>query len=61
MDPSIINDQVSDLFNVLPNPDKTDNSDPDLMFVTPTSNYYSASDINNLFVNQSNNSLFMFH
>lgn len=60
MDPTR-NDQVSDLFNILPNPDKSDDSDPDLMLITPTSNYHSASDINNLTASQPNNSLFMFH
>ena len=29
-----------DLYNPLPNPDKNDKADPDLMFINPQSEYY---------------------
>ena len=42
-----INSSV-DLYKVLPNPDKFDESDPDLMLSTPSSEYYSITNANNL-------------
>ena len=37
-----------DLYKILPNPDKFDESDPDLMLSTPSSEYYSITNANNL-------------
>ena len=37
----------TDLFNLISNPDKSDETDPDLMLTIPMSNYYSISQINN--------------
>ena len=37
----------TDLFNLLSNPDKSDEVDPDLMLTIPMSNYYCISQINN--------------
>ncbi len=36
-----------DLFNVIPNPDKFDERDPDNMLNLPSSNYYSVNKLNN--------------
>ena len=38
-----------DLYKILPNPDKFDETDPDLMLSTPSSEYYSITDANNLY------------
>ena len=38
----------TDLFNLISNPDKSDETDPDLMLTIPMSNYYSISQINNV-------------
>ena len=32
-----------DLYNMIPNPDKSDETDPDLMFMFPKSDYYTIS------------------
>ena len=37
----------TNLFNLISNPDKSDETDPDLMLTIPMSNYYSISQINN--------------
>ena len=37
----------TDLFNLISNPDKSDETDPDLMLTIPILNYYSSSQINN--------------
>ena len=39
----------SDLYNLLPNPDKNDEADPDSMFINPQCEYYSVSKLNNIF------------
>ena len=49
------------MYNILPNPDKFDESDPDLMLSTPISEYYSITDANNLLASTDNDSLFFFH
>lgn len=36
-----------DLLNLIPNPDESDEIDPDLMLTIPMVNYYSISPINN--------------
>ena len=38
-----------DLYKILPNSDKFDEPDPDLMLSTPSSEYYSITDANNLY------------
>ena len=46
-----VNDFINsgvDLYKILPNPDKFDESDPDLMLSTPSSEYYSITDANDL-------------
>ena len=46
-----VNDFINsgvDLYKILPNPDKFDESDPDLMLSTPSSEYYSITNANNL-------------
>ena len=46
-----VNDYINsgvDLYNILPNPDKFKESGPDLMLSTPSSEYYSITDANNL-------------
>ena len=50
-----------DLYKILPNPDKFDESDPDLMLSTPRSEYYSITDANNLLADVDNDSIFLFH
>ena len=37
----------TDLLNLIPNPDESDEIDPDLMLTIPMVNYYSISPINN--------------
>ena len=57
-------DEDLDSFNILPNPDKTDNNDPDLVLNIPTSNYHSLPGINrilNAFINKNLLSLFHFN
>lgn len=51
-----------DMFDIIPNPDKFDESDPDLMLNSPVSNYFSMSKINSI-LNKTGrpNSLSMFH
>ena len=51
-----------DLFNVIPNPDKFDQRDPDNMLSLPSSNYYSINRLNN-YLNMLTNkkSISLFH
>ena len=59
-----VNDFINsgvDLYKILPNPDKFDESDPDLMLSTPSSEYYSITDANNLLADVDNDSIFLFH
>ena len=51
----------SDLHNLLCNPDKRDEFDPDLMLSSLTSSYYSMSNVNNVLNNVGSNSLSLFH
>ena len=39
---------LSDLYNLLPNPDKNDEADPDSMYINPQSEYCSVSKLNNI-------------
>lgn len=52
--------ETVDLFDMFPNPDKCDESDPDLMFASPCSDYYSINDLNKL-IRKSGPNLFIFH
>ena len=38
-------DHNTDLYNLLPNPDKTDENDPDQMFINVRSEYYSVDKV----------------
>ena len=51
----------TDLFNLISNPDKSDETDPDLMLTFPTSNYYSISQINNSIAKAGPKAISMFH
>ena len=35
-----------DLYNLLPNPDKSDDADPDHILINPQSDYYNISSLN---------------
>ena len=37
-----------DLYNLLPNPDKNDEANPDLMFINPQSEYYDVLKLDNI-------------
>ena len=50
-----------DLFNILPNPDKFDDKDPDNMLNCPHSYYYSLDQLNQLFDSTTSKCLSMFH
>ena len=43
----------SDLYNLLPNPDKNDEADPDMTFINPNSDYHSTSKVSNNALNNS--------
>ena len=45
---SVTSHRGVDLYKILPNPDKFDESNPDLMLSTPSSEYYSIIDADNL-------------
>ena len=51
----------TDLFNLISNPDKSDETDPDLMLTIPMSNYYSISQINNVIAKAGSKAISMFH
>ena len=51
----------SDLYNLLPNPDKNDEADPDMTFINPHSDYYSMSKVNNASNNNQGKGIFLFH
>ena len=51
----------TDMFNLISNPDKSDEIDPDLMLTIPTSNYYSISQINNSIAKAGPKAISMFH
>ena len=51
----------TDLFNLISNPDKSDEIDPDLMLTIPMSNYYSISQINNSIAKAGPKAISMFH
>lgn len=51
----------SDLYNLLPNPDKNDEADPHMMFINPRSDYYSISKVNNALNNSQGKGISLFH
>ena len=51
----------TDMFNLISNPDKSDEIDPDLMLTIPMSNYYSISQINNSIAKAGPKAISMFH
>ena len=51
----------ADLFNLISNPDQSDEIDPDLVFTFPKSNYYSVSQINNSVAQAEPKAISMFH
>ena len=51
----------SDFYNLLPNPDKNDEADPDLMFINPQSDYYSISKMNNVLTSRQGKGISLFH
>ena len=51
----------TDLFNLISNPDKSDEIDPDLMLTVSMSNYYSISQINNSIAKPGPKAISMFH
>jgi len=51
----------SDLYNLLPNPDKNDQADPEMMFINPHSDYHSISKVNNALNNSQGKGISLFH
>ena len=52
----------SDLYNyLLPNPDKNDKADTDIMFINPHSDYFSLSKVNNELNNSQGKGISLFH
>ena len=52
--------EIVHLFDLFPNPDKGDESNPGLMLASPCSEYYSINDLNKL-TEKAGSSLFIFH
>ena len=50
-----------DLYDLLPNPNKFDECDPDLMLNTPCSEYYSVRSFNKMLVNSDAKSFSILH
>lgn len=44
----LLADCDNDLYDILPNPDKCDDIDPDSMFINPVSDYYNPPQLNEL-------------
>ena len=53
-------DEDIDLYNVLPNPDRNDENDPESILRKPISNYYSLTKLNNI-LNLDKNTMSIFH
>lgn len=51
----------TDLYNLIPNPDKFDETDPDLMLTTSVSHYHSISQINNALNKAGPKAISLFH
>ena len=54
-------DHNSDLYNLLPNPDKADQNDPDQMFINVRSEYYSVDKVNKVIENSGSKTFSIFH
>ena len=52
---------TSDLYDLLPSPDKNDEADPDSMFINPQSENQSVSKLNNIFNTTQGKGIFFFH
>ena len=50
-----------DLYNLLPNPDKNDEADPDLMFINPQSEYYDIPNLDNILCKAHGKVISLFH
>ena len=50
----------SDLYNLLPNPDKNDEADPDMMFINPHSDYFGLYKVNNALNNSQGKGISLF-
>ena len=50
-----------DLYNLLPNPDKNDEADPDLMFINPQSEYYDIPKLDNILCKAHGKGISLFH
>ena len=50
-----------DLYNLLPNPDKNDEADPDLMFINPQSEYYDILKLDNVLCKAQGKGISLFH
>lgn len=51
----------SDLYNLLPNPNKNDEPDPNMMFISLHSDYFSLSNVNNELNNSKGKGISPFH
>ena len=50
-----------DLYNLLPNPDKNDEAEPDLMFINTQSEYYDIPKLDNILCNAQGKGISLFH
>ena len=50
-----------DLYNLLPNPGKNDEADPDLMFINPQSEYYDIPKLDNILCKAHGKGISLFH
>ena len=50
-----------DLYNLLPNPDKNDEADPDLMFINHRSEYYDILKLDNILCKAQGKGISLFH
>ena len=54
-------DFSKELYNLIPNPDKFDDADPDLALTSPVSDYYTLPQINKFIDINKQNDLFLYH
>jgi hypothetical protein len=54
-------DFSKELYNLVPNPDKFDDADPDLALTTPVSDHYTIPQINKFIDINKQNDLFLYH
>ena len=48
-------------YNLLPNPDKNDEADPDMMFMNPHSDYHNIFKVNNALNSSQSKGISLFH